>query len=225
MLIFNSYNNDAGHLEKLGSGLFGRWQKHFFKLNNHHLVYYKSQKAYSNEMLPLNNYDLKFMEKVDGAVGRIFVLKITSNFNGEKEEKKFRAQTPGIAGEWVREINRRIEYYHDLMMHTEDVSSTSSDVVAELEDVVVSTKIEDVDEAKVKIHHSGWLNKLGRDGLKWKRRWIVLRDNEKDNTYMLSWHKHVGTHCLSVTRRTPNKIHNKYSRTQVFWMHHSDRSY
>ena len=146
-------------------------------------------------MLPLNNYDLKFMEKVEGAVGRTFVLKITSNFQGEKEEKKFRAQTPSIAGEWVREINRRIEYYHDLMMHSEDVSSTSRDVVAELEDVVVSTKVEDdvADETKVKIHHSGWLNKLGREGLKWKRRWIALRGNDKDDTCTLSWYKHTGT--------------------------------
>ena len=73
-------------------------------------------------MLPLNNYDLKFMEKVDGAVGRTFILKIMSNHKGEKEEKKFRAQTPSIAGEWVREINRRIEYYHDLMKHSEDAN-------------------------------------------------------------------------------------------------------
>ena len=57
-------------------------------------MYYKSQKAYSNEMLPLNNYDLKFMEKVEGAVGRTFVLKITSNFQGEKEEKNSELKHP-----------------------------------------------------------------------------------------------------------------------------------
>ena len=115
----------AGHLEKLGSGLFGRWQKHFFKLNNHHLVYYKSQKAYSNEMLPLNNYDLKFMEKwrVRSDVRSVRRLRPTSK---ERKRKKFRAQTPSIAGEWVRETDE----YHDLMMHSEDVSSTSRDVVA-----------------------------------------------------------------------------------------------
>ena len=178
-------------------------------------------------MLPLNNYDLKFMEKVDGAVGRTFILKIMSNHKGEKEEKKFRAQTPNIAGEWVREINRRIEYYHDLMMHSEDVSSTSRDVVTELEDVVVvSTKVADdvADETKVKVYHSGWLNKLGREGLKWKRRWIALKGNDKDDTCTLSWYKHTGT-INHVTRLTQiNKKKTKQIQ-QVSSMHLSVRSH
>jgi hypothetical protein len=103
------------------------------------------------------------------------------------------------------------------MKHSEDVSSTSRDVVTELEDVVVvSTKVADdvADETKVKVYHSGWLNKLGREGLKWKRRWIALKGNDKDDTCTLSWYKHTGT-INHVTRLTQinKKKQNKYNRS------------
>jgi len=181
-------------------------------------VYYKSQKSFSNEDMPLNNYDLKFMEKVDGAVGRVFVLKINANSDGEQEEKSFRAATPSIAGEWVTEINKRIEYYRDMLIRGGDdrKKSLRGEVLADLEDVVVSTKSDDeneeasrktpIDSRTKDIYHSGWLHKLGRDGLQWKRRWMVLKKHN-DDTSMLYWYvfsfcfHHSLTHSLTHLTR------------------------